>query len=75
MMIAKQKCRELNMTGGQTGFTRDVPLEPGRAALLIVDVQKYCCERSGNAFDGMDEAYFESKYGDYFRRKSFLHAK
>ena len=56
------------MTDGQTGFTRDVPLEPGRAALLIVDVQNYCCERSGSAFDGMDEAYFEVKYGDYFRR-------
>lgn len=56
------------MVDGQTGLTRDVPLEPGRAALLIVDVQKYCCERSGSAFDGMDEADFESKYGDYFRR-------
>ena len=56
------------MADGQTGFTRNVPLEPGRAALLIVDVQNYCCERSGSAFDGMDEADFEVKYGDYFRR-------
>ena len=56
------------MADGQTGLTRDVPLEPGRAALLIVDVQNYCCDRSGSAFDGMDEADFEVKYGDYFRR-------
>ncbi|MDA0228605.1 MAG: cysteine hydrolase [Proteobacteria bacterium] len=56
------------MADGQTGLTRDVPLEPGRAALLIVDVQNYCCARSGSAFDGLDEAGFEAKYGDYFRR-------
>ena len=56
------------MADDQTGLTRDVPLEPGRTALLIVDVQNYCCKRSGSAFDGMNEADFEAKYGDYFRR-------
>lgn len=56
------------MADGQLGLTRDVPLEPGRAALLIVDVQNYCCTRTGGAFTDMDEAEFETKYGDYFRR-------
>ena len=56
------------MADRQTGLTRDVPLEPGRSALLIVDVQNYCCARSGSAFQDLNETEFETKYGDYFRR-------
>jgi len=56
------------MANRQSGLTRDVPLEPGRSALLIVDVQNYCCARTGSAFQDMNETEFEAKYGDYFRR-------
>ena len=56
------------MTDRQTGLTRDLPLEPDRAALLIVDVQNYCCSRTGGAVKDLNEAEFEAKYGDYFRR-------
>ena len=57
-----------DMAEGQTSLTRDLPLEPGRSALLIVDVQNFCCVRSGGAFEGLSDAEFESRYGDYFRR-------
>ena len=56
------------MADRQMGLTRDVPLEPRRSAMLIVDVQNYCCARSGGAFTNMANAEFETKYGDYFRR-------
>ncbi len=49
-------------------LTRDVPLEPGRSALLIVDVQNYCCDRAGGAFKGLSEDLFEARYGEYFRQ-------
>jgi ureidoacrylate peracid hydrolase len=49
-------------------LTRDLPLEPGRSALLVVDVQNYCCVRSGGAFAGLSAEEFEAQYGDYFRR-------
>ena len=50
------------------GLTRDVPLELGNSALLIVDVQNYCCDRAGGAFKGLSEDQFKARYGDYFRR-------
>ena len=55
------------MADSQAGLTRDVPLEPGRSALLIVDVQNYCCDRAGGAFADLREDEFEARYGDYFR--------
>ncbi len=56
------------MSHSSAGLTRDVPLEPGRAALLIVDVQNYCCDRAGSAVKDMAEADFQSEYGEYFER-------
>jgi ureidoacrylate peracid hydrolase len=50
------------------GLTRDVPLEPGRAALLVVDVQNYCCDRAGGAVKELDAAEFQAQYGAYFQR-------
>ncbi|MBT3170206.1 MAG: cysteine hydrolase [Rhodospirillaceae bacterium] len=56
------------MSNSSAGLTRDVPLEPGRAALLIVDVQNYCCDRDGGAVKDMAEADFQAQYGEYFER-------
>ncbi|MDP6474069.1 MAG: isochorismatase family cysteine hydrolase [Alphaproteobacteria bacterium] len=56
------------MTNSSAGLTREVPLEPGRSALLIVDVQNYCCDRTGGAVVDLSEADFEAGYGEYFRR-------
>ncbi len=56
------------MTNSNAGLTREVPLEPGRSALLIVDVQNYCCARTGGAVVDLSEADFEAGYGEYFRR-------
>jgi ureidoacrylate peracid hydrolase len=49
-------------------LTREVPLVPSRAALLFVDVQNFCAHRQGGEFKGLDDAGFEARYGDFFRR-------
>ncbi|MBM3482392.1 MAG: cysteine hydrolase [Alphaproteobacteria bacterium] len=48
--------------------TRDLPLVPGRSALLIVDVQNYCCHRNGGEFHGLSPAQFKEKFGGFFER-------
>lgn len=49
-------------------LTREVPLVPARAALLFVDVQNFCAHRRGGEFKDLDDATFEARYGDFFRR-------
>ena len=49
-------------------LTRDLPLTPGQSALLIVDVQNYCCHRDGSAFDGLSAEEFSEKYAVYFEQ-------
>tara|TARA_Y100000588_G_C14179790_1_gene893094 strand:- start:806 stop:1507 length:702 start_codon:yes stop_codon:yes gene_type:complete len=69
MILADRNTAERrDMVDGGTGLTRDVPLEPGCSALLIVDVQNYCCDRTGGAFRDLNEDQFEARYGNYFRR-------
>lgn len=48
--------------------TREVPLEPGKAALLIVDVQNFSAHRDGGEFRGLSQSEFERLYGWFFRR-------
>ena len=67
-MIGAETFGDVKMTTSDTGLTREVPLEPGRAALLIVDVQNYCCDRAGGAVKDMAEADFQAQYGEYFDR-------
>ena len=52
----------------ESGLSRELPLEPGRAALLVVDVQNFCCDRAGGAFTDLDEAGFQAQYGGFFQR-------
>lgn len=47
--------------------TRDVPLEPARAALLIVDVQNFSARRGGGEFRGLSGPEFEAHYGWFLR--------
>ncbi len=54
------------MTTPSWPTTRDVPLLPGRSALLIVDVQNYCAHRNGGEFDGLSAAQFEARFGEFF---------
>ena len=56
------------MTAPTWPTTRDLPLIPGRSALLIVDVQNYCCHRNGGEFDGLTPTQFEEKFGGFFQQ-------
>lgn len=49
-------------------LTRDVPLDPERSALLIVDVQNFSAKREGGEFAGLSDAEFEDRYGWFMER-------
>jgi ureidoacrylate peracid hydrolase len=46
------------------GLSRDIPVELGRTALLLIDVQNYVL-RGGGEYAGLDETEIETRYG-YF---------
>jgi ureidoacrylate peracid hydrolase len=48
--------------------SREIPLDPDHAALLIIDVQNLNCRREGAAYRGLDDAAFEATYGGFFER-------
>ena len=56
------------MTAPSWPTTRDLPLLPGRSALLIVDVQNYCAHRNGGEFAGLSPAAFDAKFGPFFEQ-------
>jgi len=47
-------------------LTRDLPLVPGNAALLFVDVQHFAAHRDGGEFKDLPQATFDEKYGWFF---------
>ena len=49
-------------------LTRDVPMNPDRAALLFIDVQNYAAHRDGGEFAAVKEEEFDERYGWYFRQ-------
>ena len=48
-------------------LSREVPIEPGHAALLFVDVQKYNCTWDGGEYAQLSAEEKESRYGYFFR--------
>ena len=49
-------------------LTRDLPLQRGISALLIIDVQNFCCHRDGGLFRGLDSAQIETEFGPFLDR-------
>ena len=47
-------------------LTRDVPIQPGQAALLFIDVQNFSAHRDGGEFKGESAASFKEKFGWFF---------
>ena len=56
------------MTAPHWPTTRELPLEPGRSALLVIDVQNYCAHRNGGEFAGLAPEAFEAKFGGFFEQ-------
>jgi len=48
-------------------LSREIPIEPAHAALLIVDVQKYNSTWDGGEYAALDQAEKESRFGYFFR--------
>jgi ureidoacrylate peracid hydrolase len=48
--------------------SREVALEPERAALLFIDVQNYCALREGGAAKALSPAELDARLGYYFDR-------
>ena len=47
-------------------WSRDVPIDPARAAFLIIDVQNYTAHPHGGAWRGLGPHEYEQKLGHYF---------
>ncbi|MFK7859746.1 MAG: isochorismatase family cysteine hydrolase [Granulosicoccus sp.] len=47
-------------------LSRDIPLKPNEAALLLIDVQNFSAHRNGAEFKNLDAGTFEKKFGWYF---------
>jgi ureidoacrylate peracid hydrolase len=50
-----------------TASSREMPVDPAHAGLLIIDVQNYCAHREGGAWRGLDDAAFAQRGGYLFR--------
>ena len=48
-------------------LSREIEIDPARAALLFVDVQNYNCRRHGGEYAHLQESEREQRYGDFFR--------
>ncbi|MBS0562198.1 MAG: cysteine hydrolase, partial [Proteobacteria bacterium] len=48
-------------------LSRDVPIEPAHAALLVIDIQNYTARPDGGEYAAMDPAAREARYGRFFR--------
>jgi ureidoacrylate peracid hydrolase len=48
-------------------LSREVPIEPAHAALLLVDVQNYNCTWDGGEYALLGAADKEQRYGQFFR--------
>ena len=48
--------------------TRELPLAPGRSALLLVDFQNYCCHPNGKLFEGCGLPERAARFGQYEQR-------
>lgn len=46
--------------------TRNLPIIPGHAALLFIDVQNFSAHRRGGEFSGMGDAGIADRYGWFF---------
>lgn len=49
-------------------LSRNIPLIPQESALLIIDVQNFCCDRRGGEFDHLSDAKFEEKYAGFISK-------
>ena len=48
-------------------LSREVPIAPAQAALLIIDIQNYTAHPDGGEYAGMGAAEREARYGRFFR--------
>jgi len=48
-------------------LSREVPIDPAHAALLLVDVQNYNARPDGGEYAGMSAAELDVRYGYFFR--------
>lgn len=52
--------------------SREIPLDPARAALLFIDVQNFAGRRDGGEFAGMTPEAVEAAWGGFFARLDTL---
>jgi ureidoacrylate peracid hydrolase len=50
-----------------SGWSRDVPIDPARAALLLIDLQNYTAHPHGGEWRGLAPQQYEQRLGYFFR--------
>jgi ureidoacrylate peracid hydrolase len=48
-------------------LSREVPIDPAHAALLIIDMQNYTARPDGGEYAGLDAEVLDARYGFFFR--------
>ena len=56
------------MPSSKISYSREIALLPGQAALLMIDMQNYCCHPDGGLFRTCPPGELASRYA-YFRRQ------
>jgi len=56
------------MAASKRTYSREIALIPGQAALLLVDMQNYCCHPEGGLFRDCPPAELAQRYGHYLRQ-------
>jgi ureidoacrylate peracid hydrolase len=51
----------------KVSLSREVPIDPAHAALLIIDMQNYTARPDGGEYRGMSAEVLEARYGYFFR--------
>lgn len=49
-------------------LSRDVPVDPDAAALLVIDSQNLNCSRAGGSYRGLSGSEIDDRYGAFFER-------
>jgi ureidoacrylate peracid hydrolase len=58
----------MTMPASKTSYSREIALLPGQAALLMIDMQNYCCHPDGGLFRTCPPDELAARYA-YFRRQ------
>src|SRR6185312_3205125 len=64
---ATPRCIDARYESERMSLSREIPVELGRTALLVIDMQNYTARPDGGEYRGMPEVDREATHGFFFR--------